>query len=62
MLAIIYFIVTVILTKEVVIGTDQCTEYQYNYRGESCEEVYNKYPGSYNCSGYYWIARKCSAE
>ena len=60
MLAVFYFIVTVILTKEVVIGTDQwqCIEYQLKSNGESCEDVYNKYPESYNCSGYYWIAKK----
>ena len=27
--AVIYYIVTVILTKELVIATDQCTEYQF---------------------------------
>ena len=58
MLAVIYFIVTVILTKEVVKGTDQCNEYQYNYRGESCEDIYNKFAVSHNCPGYYWIAKK----
>ena len=58
LIAIIYCIVTVILSNELVIATDQCTEYQYNYRGESCEDIYNKFAVSHNCSGYYWIANK----
>ena len=47
-----------ILTKEVVIATDQCTEYQFKSLGESCEDIYNKYPKSQNCPGFYWIANK----
>ena len=58
LIAIIYCILTVILDNKLVIATDQCTEYQYNYRGESCEDVYNKFAVSHNCSGYYWIANK----
>ena len=55
--SVIYCIVTVILTKELVIATDQCTEYQFKspfYPGVSCEDIYNKKPGSHQCSGYYW--------
>ena len=44
--AVIYYIVTVILTKELVIATDICIEYQFktlfSYVGESCEDIYNK--------------------
>ena len=43
---VIYYIVTVILTKQLVIATDNCTEYQfktpYSYVGESCEDIYNQ--------------------
>ena len=56
--AVIYYIVTVILTKELVIATDQCTEYQFKppfYPGVSCEDIYNKNPQSHYKSGYYWI-------
>ena len=42
--AVIYYIVTMILTKELVTSTDNCTEYQfkspYSYVGESCEDIY----------------------
>ena len=51
-------IMLVILTKGLVIATDQCTEYQFRSHGESCEDIYNKYPESHKCSGYYWIAHK----
>ena len=44
--AVICFIVAVILTKELVIATDNCTDYQFkspfSYVGESCEDIYNK--------------------
>ena len=56
--AVIYYIVTVILTKELVIATDQCTEYQFKYPffpDVSCEDIYNKNPESHEWSGYYWI-------
>ena len=56
--AVIYYIVTMILTKELVIATDQCTEYQFKSPGVSCEDVYNKNPESHNCSGYYWIVKR----
>ena len=59
--AVIYCIVTVILTKELVIATDQCTEYQFKspfYPGVSCEDIYNKYPESHQCSVYYWIVKR----
>ena len=58
---IYYYIVTVILTKELVIATDQCTEYQFKcsfYPGVSCEDIYNKNPESHQCSGYYWIVKR----
>ena len=59
--AVIYYIVIVILTKEMVIATDQCTEYQFRspfFPGVSCEDIYNKNPESHNCSGYYWIVNR----
>ena len=57
MLSVI-FIITVILTKELVMATEQCSEYQFKspfYPGESCEDIYNKNPESHDKSGYYWI-------
>ena len=56
--AVIYYIVTVILTKELVIATDQCTEYQFKspfFPGVSCEDIYNKNLESHEWPGYYWI-------
>ena len=47
-----------ILTKELVIATDQCTEYQFKapfFPGVSCEDIYNKNPESHDWPGYYWI-------
>jgi len=44
--AVVYIIVTAILTKELATATDNCTEYQfktpYSYVGESCQDIYNK--------------------
>ena len=51
----------ILLTKELVIATDQCTEYQFKapfFPGESCEDIYNKNPESHNCSGYYWTLKR----
>ena len=60
--AVIYYIVTVILTKQLVVATDNCTEYQfktpYNYVGESCEDIYNKNARSHKWPGYYTIVYK----
>ena len=56
--AVIYYIVTMILTKELVIATDQCTEYHFKSPGVSCEDIYNNNPESHNCSGYYWIVKR----
>ena len=59
---VIYYIITVILTKELVIATDNCTEYQFktpfSYVGESCEDIYNKNTKSHKWPGYYTIAYK----
>ena len=47
-----------ILTKELVMATDQCTKYHFKspfYPGKSCEEIYNMNPESRDMSGYYWI-------
>ena len=58
LLAVIYYTVTMILTKELVIATDQCTEYHFEppfFPGVSCEDIYNKNPESHDRSGYYWI-------
>ena len=57
MLSVI-FIITVILTKKLVMATEQCSKYQFKspfYPGESCEDIYNKNPESHEWSGYYWI-------
>ena len=51
----------VILTKELVIATDQCTEYQFQssfFPGVSCKDIYNKNPESHQCSGYYWTVKR----
>ena len=61
--AVIYYIVTMILTKELVIATDNnCTEYQfktpYSYVGKSCEDIYNKNSKSHKWPGYYTIVYK----
>ena len=48
--AVIFYIVTIILTKELVTATDQCTELKSP--GVSCEDIYNKNPESHKCSGY----------
>ena len=53
--AVIYYIVTMILTKELVIAVDQCTVYHFKSPGVSCEDIYNKNPDSHDRSGYYWI-------
>ena len=56
MLSVI-FIITVILTKELVMATEQCSKYQFKssfYPGESCEDIYNMNPESHDKSGYYW--------
>ena len=62
LLAVICYIVTVILTKELVIATDNCTEYQFKtpfiYVGESCEDIYNKNTEGKKQPGYYTIAYK----
>ena len=50
--------ITVIITKELVTATHQCTETRFAapfFPGESCEDIYNKNPQSYNSPGYYWI-------
>ena len=54
----VIFIITVILTKELVMATEECSEYQFRspfYPGESCEDIYNMNPESHDKSGYYWI-------
>ena len=53
---VIYYIVTIILIKELVIATDQCTEYHFNppfFPGESCEDIYNKNPVLFS-----WIVKR----
>ena len=58
MMLVVYYIITVILTKELVMATDQCEEYHFQspfFPGESCEEIYNMYPESHDRPGYYWI-------
>ena len=53
-----YYIVTMLLTKEQVMATDQCNKYRFKspfYPGESCEDIYNKNTESRDILGYYWI-------
>ena len=45
-----------ILTKELVTATDQCTKLKSP--GISCEDIYNKNPESHHYSGYYWIVKR----
>ena len=61
--AVIYYniIITIILTKEQIIATGQCTEYRFKspfFPCVSCEDIYNKNLESHNCSGYYWIVKR----
>ena len=52
---------SVILTKELVIATDQCTEYHFKspfFPSVSCKDIYNKNPESHQCSGYYWTVKR----
>ena len=60
--AVIYYFVVVVLTKELIMATDNCTEYQfttpYSYVGESCEDIYNKNAKSHKWPGYYTIVHK----
>ena len=60
--SVIYYFVVVVLTKELVMATDNCTEYQfttpYSYVGESCEDIYNKNAKSHKWPGYYTIVHK----
>ena len=56
MLSVIF--ITVILSKELVMSTEQCSKYQFKspfYPGESCEDLFNMNPESHEWSGYYWI-------
>ena len=58
MMLVVYYIITMILTKELVMATDQCSVYRFKspfYPGESCEDIYNSNPESHERSGYYWI-------
>jgi len=59
MMLAVYYIITMILTKELVMATnDQCKEYHSQisfHPGNSCQEIYNKNPKTHNRSGYYWI-------
>jgi len=51
LVAIVYHIITAILTKELVMATDdQCSVYKFKppfYPGESCEDIYNMIPESH---------------
>ena len=54
----VFFIIAVILTKELVMATEQCNKYQFKspfYPGESCEDIHNMNIESHDKSGYYWI-------
>jgi len=55
---VVYYIITTILTKKLVMATDdQCQFKSPFYPGESCEDIYNKNPESHDRPGYYWILR-----
>ena len=59
--AVIYYIVTVFLTEELVIATNQHTECQLKipvFPGVSCEDIYNRNLETQQCSGHYWIAKR----
>ena len=54
----VYFILTVMLTKQLVMTTEQCSKYHFKspfYPGESCEDIYAKNPESHDIPGYYYI-------
>ena len=59
MLTVIWYITTLILTKELVMADDdQCTDFQFKspfFPGESCEGICNKNPESHTKPRYYWI-------
>jgi len=59
MSTVIWYITTLILTKELVMADDdQCTDFQFKspfLPGESCEGIYNKNPESQTKPGYYCI-------
>ena len=58
MMLVVYYIITMILIKELVMATDQCSKYRFKspfYPGDSCEMIYSSNPESHNRSGYYWI-------
>ena len=55
---ITYYILTVILTEQLVMATEQCERYQFQspfFPEKSCQEIYNMNPESQDKSGYYWI-------
>jgi len=60
MMLAVYYIITMILTKELVMATDdQCSVYRFKspfFPGDSCEDIYNKNPESRERPGYYWIS------
>ena len=52
-MSVVYYIIIVILTKELVMATDQCIVYWFKapfYPGESCERIYNNNPESHERS------------
>ena len=58
MVLLVYCVVTAVLTTELVVATDQCTEYRFKspfYPGKSCEDIYNNNVEIRDNSGYYRI-------
>ena len=56
--AVIYVIITIILTDLAVTANNQCIEYRFKtpfFPGVSCQDIYDKNPESHDKSGYYWI-------
>ena len=55
---VVCYIITMILTKELVMATEQCEDYHFQspfFPSESCEEIYNRNPETHDKPGYYWI-------
>ncbi|XP_065907478.1 uncharacterized protein [Dysidea avara] len=58
MLAVVFSITVMILTKQLVMAVDQCPDLQFKspfQPGESCEGIYSKNLETRDQPGYYWI-------
>ena len=52
---LVYYIATLILTKQLVMATEQCERYEFQAPFFPFDEIYNMNPESHNQPGYYWI-------